>query len=587
MTTTRTDLQRLLAEEPFVRLLARSLVADEADDVVQQAFLQALEHRPGSLVQPRWWLARVVRNLVADHRRRSQRRDARQRAAAVPERVPSSSELLEGEERRRALVTAVDRLSPDQRTVVLLRYYEGLPPRRIAAELRLPVATVWNRLHAALQALRLRLDAEHGGDRRAWLLPLVPFATQPRALPWREVVGPSANPVLWTGVIAMTAKTKFAAAVAAVLVLAGAWAVWPSGGNPEPRLQDNTAQFEPLAAKAEPPAAQADAAPGGPAERAPVSLPEAATKGTLVVHVLHADEPKAAAGLTVSVGPLGDFRVGLQCGVTDATGTVSFSAVAPGKVVVSANRVPSGVLAEVRPGTASECTLQLELGMTVSGIVVDGGGVPIAGAQVEAGMAGVSGVDAMAVAVTAADGTFAVRGISTNCVISARVAGHAASLQQLLLGKRGGTEAVRIVLSAAGGSVAGVVVAADGSAVPGAVVRVGKGRTDCIHPTGWHAEPLPAQVRTDAEGRFLAIGVPVGEQLLMVRAATFAPWSGSCEVAAGLVVPVRVSLSAGVTCTGIVRTEDGVPARSVEVTSGNPGDFAQFRAYSGEDGALT
>jgi len=129
MTTKPDDLQRLLAEEPFVRALAHSLVADEADDVVQQAFLRALEHRPGDLAQPRSWLARIVRNLAIDHRRRRARRDDRHRAAAAQDRVPSSSELLEGEERRRALVAAVDALPADQRTVVLLRYYDGLTRR--------------------------------------------------------------------------------------------------------------------------------------------------------------------------------------------------------------------------------------------------------------------------------------------------------------------------------------------------------------------------------------------------------------------------------------------------------------------------
>src|SRR5262245_11745390 len=172
MTTPPTDLQRLLAEEPFVRALAASLVADEADDVVQQAFLLALERRPGQLGAPRSWLARVVRNLVADLRRRRKRRDARLRATAVHERLPSSAELLVGEERRRALVAAVDALPEHLRTVVLLRYFEGMPPRRIAEQLGVPAPVVWDRLHAALTALRARMDKAHGGDRRAWLVPL-------------------------------------------------------------------------------------------------------------------------------------------------------------------------------------------------------------------------------------------------------------------------------------------------------------------------------------------------------------------------------------------------------------------------------
>jgi DNA-directed RNA polymerase specialized sigma24 family protein len=85
MTKKPDDLLRLLAEEPFVRALAQSLVADEADDVVQQAWLRALEHHPGTLV------------------------------------------------------AAVDALPGDQRTVVLLRYYDGLTPRRIVDAGGVPV----------------------------------------------------------------------------------------------------------------------------------------------------------------------------------------------------------------------------------------------------------------------------------------------------------------------------------------------------------------------------------------------------------------------------------------------------------------
>ena len=51
------------------------------------------------------------------------------------------------------------------RTVVLLRYWEGLPPRRIAARLEIPVETVRTRLKRGLHKLRVRLDGECGGRR--------------------------------------------------------------------------------------------------------------------------------------------------------------------------------------------------------------------------------------------------------------------------------------------------------------------------------------------------------------------------------------------------------------------------------------
>lgn len=57
------DLQALLAEEPFVRTLAQALAAGDADDVVQQTWLLALQHG-GGLDRPRSWLVRIAHNVA-------------------------------------------------------------------------------------------------------------------------------------------------------------------------------------------------------------------------------------------------------------------------------------------------------------------------------------------------------------------------------------------------------------------------------------------------------------------------------------------------------------------------------------------
>src|SRR5262245_16316286 len=100
------DLQRLLVEEPFVRTLARQLVVGDADEVVQQTWLRALQQGSRDIERPRHWLSRIVRNVAANLRRGDRRRRDRQQAAAVQELVPSSAELAEREERRRALIAA-------------------------------------------------------------------------------------------------------------------------------------------------------------------------------------------------------------------------------------------------------------------------------------------------------------------------------------------------------------------------------------------------------------------------------------------------------------------------------------------------
>lgn len=582
----------LLSEAAFVRALAARLVADEADDVVQQAWVRALESRPQSIADPRRWLASIVRNLAADRARARCRAAQRELRAAAHERVPSALELVEIEERRRQLVDAVNALPAPQRTVVLLRYYEGLPPRSIGRALGLPATTVSNRLHAALKRLRERLDGEHGGDRRSWLLPLVPFAASPRALP---PVTPAAVPAataggVLTGAIAMTTKTKLVAAVAAACTLALVLTLQPFAAAPgDSRGDPDTAGL--AAAAALPAEDQAAAAPPAePAPRQQVEVPEVAAApaaGSLVVHVRFPDEPAAAAGMTLELQrALGHHRFGLLRAVTDENGDARFDGLPPGEVVVRPPRMVAGVRAEVAAGEETRCTLRLPAGIHLSGVVVDGSGAPVAGALIETGLGALARRDACVAATTAADGTFAVRHCFQHCVVGARAAGFAASTLQYVAGEPGDGRTVRIVLGEPGGVVAGQVVDEERRPVAGAVVRVGEGRRTSLRTTPMGAPPLPEQVVTDDEGRFRAIGVPVGSQPVLVADGHRAPWQGTCEVVAKGTSTLSVVLSPGVRCEGVVRDDGGAAIPGAEVTLGGDGGFLEQLARTGADGAF-
>ena len=158
------DANTLLAHRDFVARIARKLIDDESqvDDVVQDTFAAALETR---VARPRAWLARVARNLSVDRLRRRASRERRERAAARAEGVTSTDELAARVSRQQQVVAAVLNLDEPYRAVVLLRFYEELPPREIALRLELPVNTVRTRLRRALNLLRGKLD-------RAMLLPL-------------------------------------------------------------------------------------------------------------------------------------------------------------------------------------------------------------------------------------------------------------------------------------------------------------------------------------------------------------------------------------------------------------------------------
>lgn len=133
---------------------------------------------------------------------------------------------MAAEETRRDVVDAVLGLDEPYRTAILLRYYDGLPPRRIADRLGVPSATLRSHLHRGLQQLRARLDHKHG-SRSAWASALLPIVRAPHA----------ATPL---ALLAMTAKTKklTAALTAIVIVACTAWG-WAVTRDSAPAPRDS------------------------------------------------------------------------------------------------------------------------------------------------------------------------------------------------------------------------------------------------------------------------------------------------------------------------------------------------------------
>ncbi|MEM8885006.1 MAG: sigma-70 family RNA polymerase sigma factor [Planctomycetota bacterium] len=198
----------LLEHDDFARSLARRLLADaaRADDVVQDAWLASADGGPRPGWDARAWLSGVVRNRARNVTREEARRSRRERAAARPEPTASTLELVTREADRQQVIDAVLALEEPYRTVVVLRFYEGMTPRAIAAHLGIPASTVRTRLARALERLRAALDRQFG-SRRAWCLALAPIAALDRV----------SRAALLSGVVVM--KLKIAAVL---LVVAGA-----------------------------------------------------------------------------------------------------------------------------------------------------------------------------------------------------------------------------------------------------------------------------------------------------------------------------------------------------------------------------
>lgn len=178
--TVTTDL--LLAHERFVHAVARDLLRDEhaAQDVVQDTWVQALQHGPHRLVALRSWLGRVATNRARDVRRATVRRERRERDAMVGAATESVGDTASRLALQRDVVGAVLSLGEPYKSVVLLRYYHDLEPTEIAARLGSKPATVRTQLVRAHEQLRERLDRDHGG-RAAWATLLLPAYAEPAA----------------------------------------------------------------------------------------------------------------------------------------------------------------------------------------------------------------------------------------------------------------------------------------------------------------------------------------------------------------------------------------------------------------------
>ena len=145
--------------------LARWLTrhADDAEDVVQEAYLRALKSFGGFHgTDGRAWLLAIVRNTCYTW---LQQKRLRQPATAFDEEVhgldagtPSPVALLLQKENKQAIHQAVEELPLDLREVVVLRELEGLSYKEIAAIADIPMGTVMSRLARARQRLQKRLE---------------------------------------------------------------------------------------------------------------------------------------------------------------------------------------------------------------------------------------------------------------------------------------------------------------------------------------------------------------------------------------------------------------------------------------------
>jgi RNA polymerase sigma-70 factor (ECF subfamily) len=154
---------------------------EDAEDVVQDAFLKAYENLPQFQMQSKFytWLVRIAVNeaLMKLRRRRPERmvsldEEVRTEEDSMPREIadwsPNPEQQYNQAELKDILGKTIQGLPPSFRTVFVLRDVEGLSTEETAEALNLSIPAVKSRLLRARLQLRERLNkyfkARKGGD---------------------------------------------------------------------------------------------------------------------------------------------------------------------------------------------------------------------------------------------------------------------------------------------------------------------------------------------------------------------------------------------------------------------------------------
>ncbi|MGH7921901.1 MAG: RNA polymerase sigma factor [Candidatus Dormibacteraceae bacterium] len=134
------------------------LDAAHAQDLTQETFVRAYsawDRFDRSNV--RAWLLRIATNLAISYYRREKRR--RRIPPWMLLEIGRQPEPAKESEDRDLVAWLMRPLSPEQRALITLHYYQQVPRAEIAEQLGIPLGTVASRINKAMQVLRQRAQA--------------------------------------------------------------------------------------------------------------------------------------------------------------------------------------------------------------------------------------------------------------------------------------------------------------------------------------------------------------------------------------------------------------------------------------------
>lgn len=551
----------------------------EAEDLLQGTFAEAMEKRE------RWdssrpllpWLLGILLNLHRVERRR--RRTVRAVETSVARSLDDPVRAAEGAELALALSSALASIPATYRDSLNLRLVHGLEPVQIAHALGRPLETVKTQLRRGKQLLREALPKGVAG----WIAFEPDGLAKVRGLVLAHAEGLAAGPTLvgatW-GAIVMTKKLMISTLV--LLVGAGSW-WWLDARDADPprpaavqRSVGPTAEMLPAVTPIEDLQSPATAPPRrGDARSTPQPLP-----ASLACRVVWDEDGSPAAGIRLELrhSAASEFRERPRA-TSDAEGLALIGALAPGRARLSADR--GGLVELVLERGANEVELRIPLGLIVSGVVLDEREEPVPDAELWIASRRNDSDTGQWVGHAREDGSFSLRSIEPDRVLSARAPGHTAALGVQVRGAPGDHVIANLLLGSAGYRVSGIVRGSDGEPISGALVMLGymRGPSNMLRGALAAGHPINL-VHTDEKGLFEADGVGRNQPVWAI-AEGFSVWHEDVLFSEPETW-IEIELQRPASIEGIVRQEDGSPASDVSVQAYQPGiDNRPGMVYAG------
>jgi RNA polymerase sigma factor (sigma-70 family) len=549
--------------------------ASMAEDITQAVFTELAQRATKLLGHPALsgWLYTCVRRMTANVRRAEERRQRREREAFDMNQLLSSGPADNlWHQVWPVLDDVMHELDEEERTMMVLRFFEGRNFREVGGAFGLTENAARMRVDRSLEKLR-GLLSKRGVTSTASALAVVLTAGAATVAPSALASTVAATAVGAAGVGAsstfaltrLLSVTKTQVVTSALLLGVAGLIVWPEVRSSR-TMSGNAGQ-------ASRPATEASAAAGAEVlAQSDAATPQQKTvigSSQMTLRVVDAETgeplPKAKLYLAYFRQTGNTERVRLATDAHGKAGVDIFELPFRGlnMFITADGHVPKvtswGYGREMPPAY----TMKLERGITIGGVVVDEAGQPIAGAKIEFDGPGNDftlqdniqfGPDA--VSHSDGEGRWSCNMIPKNLPISLLLthpehADTTAPVQRELL------QAHKIVMNS-GFTVSGVVRDTSGNAIPRAEVRDVR-----MNEEG-------EQFRTtDGAGAFEFKNTKAGEFILAVKANGYAPAVQTLHVTSAL-AGVQFELGPGHLLLGRVVDEDGNPVAGVqaETTSG-------------------